>query len=73
MSPAMIRTYRYQIGHGAWAKFDNVQVRCQSQRGKFYASMDTLNASSTGVGDTPEAAFADWERQHGAVLVKTSA
>lgn len=68
----MMRTYRYQIGYGRWAKFDNVQVRCQSQRGKFYASMDTLYASSIGVGDTPDAAFADWARQHGAVAVNSS-
>lgn len=57
------RTYRMQSGYGRFATFSDAKVDCVEQRGKFYASMNTLNASHSGVGDTPDAAFSDWEKK----------
>ena len=37
-----------------------VTVQVQEERGKFYASVRTLNASTIAVGDTVEEAFANW-------------
>ena len=42
------------------------EVQCQEQRGKFYVSMQTLNASHIGIGLSPAEAAADYAKKCGA-------
>lgn len=57
------RAYSLTSGYGHFARRDEVVVECVEQRGKFYASMNSLNASAIGVGDTSDEAFADWAKK----------
>lgn len=57
------REYLWTEGYGRFARRSVVTVECVEQRGKFYASMATLNASAIGVGDTPNEAFVAWAKR----------
>ena len=59
------RQYTWRSGYGRWLVCAPVHVECRSERGKFYAAMNTLNASPIGVGDTAGAAFSEWEKRCG--------
>lgn len=63
--PKTQKTFRLKTGHGPFATCSDVQVNCVEQRGKFYASMNTLNASAIGVGGTAAEAFAAWAKKCG--------
>lgn len=62
MTVTKIETRQYALtsGYGSFARTAVYAVECVEERGKFYASMNTLNASPMGVGDTPDEAFAMW-------------
>jgi hypothetical protein len=36
--------------------------RIQYQRGKWYCSVRAMNMTASGVGPTPQEAYADWKR-----------
>ena len=58
------RKYIGSVGSGMWTKRVEVVAICQEERGKFYVEVPSLNFSGIGVGDTPDSAFADWERAY---------
>lgn len=62
MSIVSRETRRYHLvsGHGRWATRSEVAVECVEERGTFYASMNTLNASAIGTGRTADDAFNAW-------------
>ena len=64
------REYVLVSGHGRWATRSEVTVECVEQRGKFYASMHTLNASPVGIGNTPDEAFEAWGKCYGNAKLK---
>lgn len=43
-----------------WMASGCVRVRCVIERGAYYAEVPSLNASTIGVGPTPDAAFDDY-------------
>ena len=65
----MVDTTRLKLKlvHGYGRNSEIRDVQCQEQRGKFYVSVQTLNASNIGVGLSPAEAAADYAQKRGAI------
>ena len=65
------RAYRVTDIRGQRCSTSNVvNVECVEQRGKFYASTNSLNATRIGVGSTAQEAFDDWSNKVRCASVK---
>lgn len=61
-SPKTTRHYAVPAGHYPFNS-KVYPVYCVEQRGRFYASMNTLNASPIESGDTIDEAFDKWAQR----------
>jgi hypothetical protein len=68
------RKYAFTTGYGRWTTHHEVTVECREQRGKFYASVNTLNPTyaKLGIGGTEEQAFEEWRKIYNARRIKTT-